>query len=432
MSVSDELFARAKEHIPGGVNSPVRAFGSVGMTPPFIVKASGDRIWDEEGREYIDYVGSWGPMILGHAHPAVEEAVCRAAKDGLSFGAATRREVEMAELLCSMVPGMEMVRMVNSGTEAVMSAVRTARGYTGRDKIIKFAGCYHGHSDGMLVKAGSGVLTQGIPGSAGVPSGCTQDTLTAVYNDPDSVKQLFQAYPDCIAAVVVEPAAANMGVVPPKKGFLQQLRRICDEAGALLIFDEVITGFRLAAGGAQQYFGVQADLVTFGKIIGGGMPVGAYGGRREILSMVSPSGPVYQAGTLSGNPVAMAAGLAQLKILRDTPGVYEELNRTGNWFFGEMESILHEEEIPCTVNHTASLGCVFFTPYPVRNYEEALKSDTERFAAYFRHMLAQGIYFAPSQFEAIFLSAAHTRADLEKTLGALKEYIQIVKSTKRI
>ena len=290
MSESQELFDRARRCIPGGVNSPVRAFGNVGMTPRFITRAKGDRIYDEEGREYIDFVGSWGPMILGHAHPAVLEAVEKAAVDGLSFGAATRREVEMAELICRIVPGMEMIRMVNSGTEAVMSAIRAARGFTGRDKIIKFAGCYHGHSDAMLVKAGSGVMTQGIPDSAGVPAGCTADTLTAVYNDPDSVRELFEANPGQIAAVIVEPVGANMGVVPPAKGFLESLRAICDEHGSVLIFDEVITGFRLAPGGAQEYFGVSADLCTYGKIIGGGMPVGAYGGKKAIMEKIAPLG----------------------------------------------------------------------------------------------------------------------------------------------
>ena len=424
MSISETLFARAKLCIPGGVNSPVRAFGSVGMTPRFIAKARGDRIWDEDGAEYIDYIGSWGPMILGHAHPAVLESVERAARDGLSFGAATAREVEMAELICSIVPGMEMVRMVNSGTEAVMSAVRAARGFTGRDKIVKFAGCYHGHTDAMLVQAGSGLMTQGIPGSAGVPEGCTHDTLTAVYNDLDSVRALFAANPGQIAAVIVEPVGANMGVVLPERGFLEGLRSMCDENGALLLFDEVITGFRLALGGAQEYFGVRADLVTFGKIIGGGMPVGAYGGRRDIMSKVAPCGPVYQAGTLSGNPVAMAAGLAQLKLLRDTPAFYESLSRKGDGFFNALDRVFTESGIPHRLNHIGSLGCVFFTDDPVTDYDSARKSDTDRYTAYFRHMLDRGIYLAPSQFEAMFLSAAHTDADLDAALDALREYVK--------
>ena len=421
MGVSEELFARAKEHIPGGVNSPVRAFGSVGMTPPFIARGSGSRIWDEDGREYIDFVGSWGPMILGHAHPAVEEAVAKAVRDGLSFGAATRREVEMAEMMCAVVPGLEMVRMVNSGTEAVMSAIRLARGFTGRDKIIKFAGCYHGHTDAMLVKAGSGVLTQGLPGSAGVPAGCTQDTLTAVYNDLASVEALLHADPEGVAAVIVEPVGANMGVVPPAEGFLPGLRRLCNEYGVLLIFDEVITGFRLALGGAQEYFNVRADLVTFGKIIGGGMPVGAYGGRKEIMSMVAPLGGVYQAGTLSGNPVAMAAGLAQLRLLKETLGFYEALNRKAGSFFSALEEICHASGKAFCLNHIGSLGCVFFTEKPVGNYEDAQTSDTAGFTEYFRRMLQKGVYLAPSQFEAMFLSSAHSPEDLRLTLDAARE-----------
>ncbi len=424
MGASEELFARAKAHIPGGVNSPVRAFGSVGMTPPFIARASGSRLWDEDGREYIDFVGSWGPMILGHAHPAVEEAVAKAVRDGLSFGAATCREVEMAEMMCAVVPGLEMVRMVNSGTEAVMSAIRLARGFTGRDKIVKFAGCYHGHTDAMLVKAGSGVLTQGLPGSAGVPVGCTQDTLTAVYNDLASVEELLRADPEGIAAVIVEPVAANMGVVPPAEGFLPGLRRLCDSYGALLIFDEVITGFRLALGGAQEYFNVRADLVTFGKIIGGGMPVGAYGGRKEIMSMVAPLGGVYQAGTLSGNPVAMAAGLTQLRLLKETLGFYEALNRKANSFFSALEEILHASGKAFCLNHVGSLGCVFFTEKPVGNYEDAQTSDTAGFTEYFRRMLQKGIYLAPSQFEAMFLSSAHSPEDLRQTLAAAREALK--------
>ncbi len=422
MAGSQELFERAKRYIPGGVNSPVRAFGSVGMTPRFILRAEKDRIWDEEGKEYIDYVGSWGPMILGHGHPAVLEAVERAAHDGLSFGAATRREVEMAELICESVASVEMVRMVNSGTEAVMSALRAARAFTRRDKIIKFAGCYHGHADAMLVQAGSGLMTQGIPGSAGVPAGCARDTLTAVYNDLESVRELFAENDGQIAAVIVEPAGANMGVVLPEPGFLQGLRGICDEWEALLIFDEVITGFRLGLDGAQGYYGVRPDLTTFGKIIGGGMPVGAYGGRKDIMSMVAPCGPVYQAGTLSGNPVAMAAGLAQLRTLKETPDFYSDLNRAGDAFFRELDTILEEARIPHCVNHVASLGCVFFTDTVVRNYEDAQSSDTARYADYFRHMLDKGIYLAPSQFEAVFLSGAHTQADLKKTLDAVRTF----------
>ena len=421
---SQALFDRAKAVIPGGVNSPVRAFGSVGMTPRFIAGAKGDRIRDVEGNEYIDYIGSWGPMILGHAHPAVLEAVAQAARDGLSFGAATEREVEMAELICNIVPSVEMVRMVNSGTEAVMSAIRAARGFTGRDKLVKFAGCYHGHTDAMLVKAGSGVMTQGLPGSSGVPQGCTRDTLTATYNDLGSVEALFEANPNEIAAVIVEPVGANMGVVLPEPGFLEGLRAICDANGVLLIFDEVITGFRLQLDGAQGFYGVRPDLTTFGKIIGGGMPVGAYGGRRDIMSMVAPTGPVYQAGTLSGNPVAMAAGLAQLKLLRDTPDLYAKLNRAGDEFFTTLDGILNDAGVPHCLNHVGSLGSVFFTPEKVSNYAGAQTSDTGKYMAYFKHMLDSGVYLAPSQFEAMFLSTAHTEADLQRTLDAVREFVK--------
>jgi glutamate-1-semialdehyde-2,1-aminomutase len=424
MIVSDKLFERAKAVIPGGVNSPVRAFGSVGMNPRFITRAAGARIWDEEGREYIDYIGSWGPMILGHAHPAVLESVAAAAKDGLSFGAATRREVEMAELICGIVPGMDMVRMVNSGTEAVMSAIRVARGYTGRNKIIKFSGCYHGHTDAMLVKAGSGLMTQGIPASSGVPTGCTADTLTAKYNDLESVKALFSANPGEIAAVILEPVGANMGVVLPREGFLTGLRNLCNQEGCVLIFDEVITGFRLALGGAQEFYGIQPDLTTFGKIIGGGMPVGAYGGKREIMSQVSPVGPVYQAGTLSGNPVAMAAGLTQLRLLKENKDLYQRLNRTGDCFFGELDQILNEAGIPHRLNHIGSLGCVFFNDgSPVEDYESAQLCDTTQYTRYFKVMLENGIYLAPSQFEAMFLSLAHSDEDLERTLNAVRKFI---------
>ena len=423
MGKSETLFERAKAVIPGGVNSPVRAFGSIGMCPRFIASAKGSTMTDTDGKTYIDYVGSWGPMILGHAHPAIEEAVVEAARQGLSFGAATEREVEMAELICQLVPSIEMVRMVNSGTEAVMSAIRVARGFTGRDKIIKFNGCYHGHSDGLLVQAGSGVMTAGIPDSGGVPNGCTRDTLTATYNDLDSVKALFAANQNEIAAIIVEPVAANMGVVLPQPGFLQGLRDICDAHGSLLIFDEVITGFRLKIDGAQGFFGVRPDLITFGKIIGGGMPVGAYGGRKDVMEVVSPLGAVYQAGTLSGNPVAMAAGLAQLKLLRDNPQWYEELNRTGDWFYGQMEQVLREAGKGYQVNHVGSLCSVFFTDTPVTDYASAKTADTAAFAACARNYFEHGIYVAPSQFEAMFLSMAHTKEQLEQTLDVLKTYL---------
>lgn len=423
MTRSEMLFSEAVRYIPGGVNSPVRAFGSVGETPRFIASAKGAYLTDVDGNKYLDFVGSWGPMILGHNHPVVLEAVLEACREGLSFGAATEREVEMAELICSLVPSIEMVRMVNSGTEAVMSAVRAARGFTGRSKIVKFAGCYHGHSDAMLVKAGSGVMTAGIPDSAGVPEGCTQDTLTAIYNDLDSVEELFTAFGSEIAAVIVEPVAANMGVVLPKKGFLAGLRRLCDKHGSLLIFDEVITGFRLSLSGAQGYFGIEPDLTTFGKIIGGGMPVGAYGGRKDVMELIAPSGPVYQAGTLSGNPVAMAAGLAQLKLLRDTPDFYDELNRKSDRFFEKIGKVIREAGKSWQVNHIGSLGCVFFTDSRVSNYAEAKTSDTEAYSRYFSFMLQHGVYLAPSQFEAMFLSSAMTEEELEGVLDIWKAYL---------
>jgi glutamate-1-semialdehyde 2,1-aminomutase len=422
MSHSEALFSRAVKVIPGGVNSPVRAFGSIGSTPRFIARADKSHMWDEDGNEYLDFIGSWGPMILGHNHPAIREAVEQAVQNGLSYGAATQAEVEMAERICSMVPSVEMVRMVNSGTEAVMSAIRAARGYTRRDKIIKFNGCYHGHSDGLLVKAGSGVMTAGVPDSLGVPSGYTKDTLTADYNNLESVRAHFAECGEQIAAIIVEPVGANMGTVLPKEGFLQGLRDICDEFGALLIFDEVITGFRLAADGAQGFFGVQPDLTTFGKIIGAGMPVGAYGGRREVMEMVAPVGAVYQAGTLSGNPVAMAAGMAQIGYLQTHPELYTKLNQTGDWFFSEMEAIVRKAGLPWQINHVGSLGSLFFTAEAVVDYESAKTSDTKQYAAYCNYMLNHGIYLAPAQFEAMFLSAAHTQEELEQTLEIMRGY----------
>ncbi|MDY4770163.1 MAG: glutamate-1-semialdehyde 2,1-aminomutase [Lachnospiraceae bacterium] len=419
---SEALFERAVKCIPGGVNSPVRAFGSIGGTPRFIKKAKGSHIFDVDGNEYIDYIDSWGPCILGHDHPAIREAVVKAAENGLSFGCATEIEVEMAEFICERIPSIEMIRMVNSGTEAVMSALRAARGYTGRDKIIKFAGCYHGHSDAMLVSAGSGVMTSGVPDSAGVTKGCTQDTLTAVYNDLDSVRQIMEANEGQVAAVIVEPVGANMGVVLPEEGFLQGLRDLCTKNGALLIFDEVITGFRLGFTGAQGRFGVTPDLTTYGKIIGAGMPVGAYGGRKEIMEMVSPAGPVYQAGTLSGNPIAMAAGLTQLRILYENPDIYQKLEKKGEKLYGSITEILAEKQAPCRVNHIGSLGCVFFTTESVTDYASAKTSDTKAYADYFHYMLNHGVHLAPAQFEAMFLSDAHTSQDIEKTLELVKNY----------
>ena len=422
MGLSEELFDRAVKVIPGGVNSPVRAYGAIGIAPRFIDRADGCHIYDVDGKEYVDYIDSWGPMILGHNFPEVKESVLKACEKGLSFGCATAIEVEMAEFICDHIPHVDMVRMVNSGTEAVMSAVRVARGFTGKNKIIKFAGCYHGHSDAMLVSAGSGVMTSGVPDSAGVPKGCTEDTMTAVYNDLDSVRALMEQADGQTAAVIVEAVGANMGVVPPKKGFLEGLRKLCDEYGALLIFDEVITGFRLAFGGATEYFGVTPDLVTYGKIIGAGMPVGAYGGRREIMELVSPVGKVYQAGTLSGNPIAMAAGLTQLKYLYEHQEIYKDLEEKGNRLYGGMEKILAEKNLPYHINHVSSLGSLFFTEQEVVDYTSAKSSDTKAFSEYFKGMLAQGIHMAPSQFEAMFLSVAHTDEIIDQTLEAVRNY----------
>ena len=422
MGLSEELFDRAVKVIPGGVNSPVRAYGAIGIAPRFIDRADGCHIYDVDGKEYVDYIDSWGPMILGHNFPEVKESVLKACEKGLSFGCATAIEVEMAEFICDHIPHVDMVRMVNSGTEAVMSAVRVARGFTGKNKIIKFAGCYHGHSDAMLVSAGSGVMTSGVPDSAGVPKGCTEDTMTAVYNDLDSVRALMEQADGQTAAVIVEAVGANMGVVPPKKGFLEGLRKLCDEYGALLIFDEVITGFRLAFGGAAEYFGVTPDLVTYGKIIGAGMPVGAYGGRREIMELVSPVGKVYQAGTLSGNPIAMAAGLTQLKYLYEHQEIYKDLEEKGKRLYGGMEKILAEKNLPYHINHVSSLGSLFFTEQEVVDYTSAKSSDTKAFSEYFKGMLEQGIHMAPSQFEAMFLSTAHTDEIIDQTLEAVRNY----------
>lgn len=422
MTRSEQLFERAVKRIPGGVNSPVRAYGAIGEAPRFIEKADGCYIYDVDGNRYIDYIDSWGPMILGHNFPAVKESVVKACENGLSFGCATEIEVEMAEFICENIPHIEMIRMVNSGTEAVMSAVRAARGFTGKNKIIKFAGCYHGHSDAMLVSAGSGVMTSGVPDSAGVPEGCTEDTMTAVYNDLSSVETLLSQAEGQTAAVIVEPVGANMGVVLPKEGFLKGLRELCDKYGALLIFDEVITGFRLAFGGAAEYLGVKPDLVTYGKIIGAGMPVGAYGGRKEIMEMISPAGAVYQAGTLSGNPIAMSAGLTQLKYLHAHPEVYKGLEEKGEKLYGGMKKILEEAGLSYQINHISSLASLFFTEEEVVDYQSAKTSDTKAFAEYFKGMLGMGIHMAPSQFEAMFLSDAHTDEAIEKTLDAVKKY----------
>ncbi|MGN0308685.1 MAG: glutamate-1-semialdehyde 2,1-aminomutase [Lachnospiraceae bacterium] len=419
MSRSEELFKCSKKIMPGGVNSPVRAFLAVHQNPLFIDHAKGSKIVDVDQKEYIDYVCSWGPLILGHADDRVIEAVQKASEKGLTFGAPTEKEYILAEMIQKIIPSMEMLRLVNSGTEAVMSAVRVARGFTGRDRIVKFRGCYHGHSDGLLVRAGSGALTQSIPDSLGVPADYTKNTLIAEYNDISSVEALFSECGKDIAAVIVEPVAANMGVVLPKAGFLEGLRKITDRYGALLIFDEVITGFRLSLGGAQEYYGVKPDITTLGKIIGGGMPMAAYGGRKEIMEVVAPSGSVYQAGTLSGNPIATTAGIETLKILKEEKekGLYERLEKntrriadTVKGCFGDLVS----------VNWIGSLMSVFFTGRPVVDYESALTSDTEKYAKYFRSMLRQGIYLAPSQFEAMFLSSAHSIEDVAKTCRAIE------------
>ena len=423
MATSAELMERAVKVIPGGVNSPVRAFRNVGLTPRFIERADGPYVWDVEGNRYLDYIGSWGPMILGHNDPAVRAAVQEACERGLSFGAATELEVTVAEYICDTVPHVDMIRMVNSGTEAVMSAVRLARGFTGRDKIVKFAGNSHGHSDCMLVAAGSGVMTAGVPDSAGVPAGCAHDTLTATYNDLDSVRALFEGNPGQVAAVIVEPVAANMGVVLPAPGFLEGLRALCDEQGALLIFDEVICGFRLAYGGAAERFGITPDLVTYGKIIGGGMPVGAFGGKADIMQLMAPAGPVYQAGTLSGNPIAMTAGLAQLRELHDHPEHYERLEQAGERLFGGIAQALEQAGAPCTLNHVGSIGSVFFTPDAVVDYATAKHADTDEFARYFRFMVEHGYMLAPSQFEAMFISTAHTDEQLDETVATVREFL---------
>ncbi len=413
---SEKLYTEACGYMPGGVNSPVRACRSVGTTPLFIERAKGSRIWDEDGNEFIDYVCSWGPNILGHACEPVISAVKAACEKGLTFGACHKSEIELARLIRKHFPSMEMLRLVNSGTEAVMSAIRAARGFTGRDKIIKFEGCYHGHSDGLLVKAGSGLMTQSIPSGAGVTEGCTRDTLLAKYNDESSVRALFDEHGGEIAALIVEPCAANMGVVPPKEGFLQFLRDITAEHGAMLIFDEVITGFRLSDGGAQKLYGVTPDLTTLGKIVGGGMPLAAYGGRREIMECIAPLGSVYQAGTLSGNPCAVAAGIATLKQIESTPDIYEALDKKSAVLEEAMKSA------GLNVNRCGSLMTVFFNSKKVVSYDESRACDTEKYAEYYRHLLRNGIYAAPSQFEAMFVSYAHTAEDIERTAEIIKAF----------
>ncbi|MEL0635964.1 glutamate-1-semialdehyde 2,1-aminomutase [Marinomonas sp. TI.3.20] len=420
MSRSEDLYARAQHRIPGGVNSPVRAFNGVGGTPVFFHKGEGAYLFDEDKKRYIDYVGSWGPMILGHSHPDVLDAVRAQLELGLSFGAPTEVEITMAEKVCELVPSMDMVRMVNSGTEATMSAIRLARGYTGRDKIVKFEGCYHGHSDSLLVKAGSGALTLGVPNSPGVPADLAKLTLTLQYNNIEEVKQCFAELGDQIACIIVEPIAGNMNCVPPVAGFLEALREVCDESGAVLIFDEVMTGFRVALGGAQERFSITPDLTTLGKIIGAGMPVGAFGGKREIMSHISPLGPVYQAGTLSGNPVAMVAGLAVLNKISE-PGFHKTLGEKTNRLVAGLKAAADEVGVPfCVVNEGGMFGFFFTDAEKVTCFADVQKCDIERFGAFFHHMLKEGVYFAPAAFEAGFVSQAHTEDDIDFTIEAAK------------
>jgi glutamate-1-semialdehyde 2,1-aminomutase len=417
-SRSQALFEQAQTHIPGGVNSPVRAFRHVGGTPVFFKKAKGAYAWDEDDNKFIDYVGSWGPMILGHAHDDILKAVCDTAVHGLSFGAPTAAEVDMANLICKLVPSMDMVRMTSSGTEATMSAIRLARGYTGRDKIVKFEGCYHGHGDSLLVKAGSGMLSMGVPSSPGVPAGLANETITLSFNDSEQVKACFSEIGEQIACIIVEPVAGNMNCITPEVGFLETLRAVCDQYGAVLIFDEVMTGFRVALGGAQAHYGITPDLTTFGKVIGGGMPVGAFGGKRKIMERIAPLGPVYQAGTLSGNPVAMVAGLTTLALLQ-ADGFYDRLSAKTQAVTTGMQAIADKLDIPFTTNSVGGMfGFFFTTDKHISRYEQVVAGDIERFKKFFHGMLRQGVYLAPSAFEASFLSIAHSDDDIARTLEA--------------
>ncbi|AKQ45244.1 glutamate-1-semialdehyde aminotransferase [Rufibacter radiotolerans] len=425
-TTSQELFKRAQHLIPGGVNSPVRAFRAVGGQPLFLKAAKGAFLYDEDDNQYLDLINSWGPMILGHAHEVIEKAVREALPGSLSFGAPTRREVEMAELIISMVPSIEKVRMVNSGTEATMSAIRVARGFTGRDKMIKFEGCYHGHGDSFLIAAGSGAITLGVPDSPGVTKGVANDTLTAPYNDLAAVQTLIDANPAQIAAIILEPVVGNMGLVPPAPGFLEGLRDLCTKEGIVLIFDEVMTGFRLAKGGAQELYGVTPDMTTLGKIIGGGMPVGAYGGRKDIMDAVAPAGPVYQAGTLSGNPIAMSAGIAALSYLNDNPQVYTRLQQVSDRMVDGMKNNLLQLGLNYTINQVGSMYSLFFTEQEITDFASAKTSDLQLFGKYFHEMLQRGIYLAPSQFETLFVSAAITEELADTYLAANLEALQAI------
>ncbi len=420
MITSEQLFERARQHIPGGVNSPVRAFKAVGGTPIFIERSEGAYVFDTEGKRYIDYVLSWGPMIMGHNHPAVREAVVQQSEKGLSYGAPTELEIRLADRICEIMPGMDMVRMVNSGTEATMSAIRLARGFTGRDTIVKFEGCYHGHSDSLLVKAGSGALTLGVPSSPGVPASLADHTMTLTYNDSEGVRQAFEQHGESIACVIVEPVAGNMNCIPPAPGFLETLREVCDESGAVLILDEVMTGFRFGLQGAQGYYALRADLTTLGKVIGGGMPVGAFGGRGDIMEQIAPLGPVYQAGTLSGNPIAMAAGLATLEII-SAEGFYEPLFRRTEDLCRGMEDAARSAGVPFTTNFAGTMFGGFFTDADsVSNYHQVMACDTAAFNRFFHQMLEHGIYLAPASYEAGFMSSAHGDGDIAQTVAAAK------------
>jgi len=425
---SRKLQQRAERLIPGGVNSPVRAFRAVGGDPPFIVRGRGSHLWDADGNEYVDYIGSWGPQILGHAFPQVVEDVVAAARNGTSFGASTPSEADLAEIVTEAYPSIQKMRFVSSGTEATMSAIRLARAYTGRKYIVKFEGCYHGHADALLVKAGSGVATLGIPGSAGLPEEFTQFTLALRFNDLEALSQAFAKFAERIACVIVEPVVGNMGCVPPARGYLEELRKITTKHGTLLILDEVMTGFRLAFGGAQELFGIQPDLTTLGKIIGGGLPVGAYGGRGDIMEMVAPLGPMYQAGTLSGNPLAMAAGLATLRYLRSHQEIYRQLDEMSSTVVAGVSAAAQDAGVAMTCNRVGSMFTWFFSSGPVTDWNSASESDTEAFGRFFRAMLDEGIYLPPSQFEAAFLSAAHTQKDIDQTIAAAKQAFATVRA----